>query len=69
MDKKVFYTKSKIEMMGVKNLLESQGIKCYEMDKVDSSYAGIFGNYELMVDESNEEKAKEIISEFESNSK
>lgn len=56
-------------MMGVKNLLESQGIKCYEMDKVDSSYAGIFGNYELMVDESNEEKAKEIISEFESNSK
>ncbi|MBZ9628963.1 DUF2007 domain-containing protein [Psychroflexus sp. CAK57W] len=66
MDKRVFYTKSKVELMGVKNLLESQGIKCYEVDKVDSSYAGVFGNYELMVDESDEEKAKEIIDQFES---
>ncbi len=67
MDKRVFYTKSKVELMGVKNLLESQGIKCYEVDKVDSSYGGVFGNYELMVDENDEEKAKEIIEQFESN--
>lgn len=67
MDKKVYYTKSKVEFMGVKNLLESEGIKCYEVDKVDSSYGGVFGDYQLMVDESDEEKAKALIEKFESN--
>ncbi|SDG40469.1 putative signal transducing protein [Psychroflexus sediminis] len=66
MDKKVYYTKSKVEMMGVKNLLESEGIECYEVDKVDSSYGGVFGDYQLMVDESDEEKAKALIEKFES---
>ncbi|NEV92607.1 DUF2007 domain-containing protein [Psychroflexus sp. YR1-1] len=66
MDKKVYYTKSKVEMMGVKNLLESEGIRCYEVDKVDSSYGGVFGDYQLMVDESDEEKAKALIEKFES---
>lgn len=66
MDKKVYYTKSKVEMMGVKNLLESEGIACWEVDKVDSSYGGVFGDYQLMVDESDEEKAKALIEKFES---
>jgi hypothetical protein len=50
--------------MGVKNLLMSEDIDCFEKDKMDSSYAGIFGQYELFISENNEDKAKEIIEEF-----
>lgn len=52
--------------MGIKNLLDSEGIECFELDNSDSSYAGLFGHYELLVKERDEEKAKELISKFQS---
>jgi hypothetical protein len=64
MELKIFTTTSKVELMGVKNLLMSEDIDCFEKDKMDSSYAGIFGQYELFISENNEDKAKEIIEEF-----
>jgi hypothetical protein len=66
MDKNVYSTKSKVLLMGVKNLLESENIPCFEVNKLDSSYAGAFGNYQLMVEEKDEERAKELIQNFES---
>lgn len=65
-NKKVFFTKSKVEMMGVKNLLESEGIEYFEVDNSDTSYAGLFGHYELLVEEKDEEKAKRLIDQFQS---
>ena len=67
MKKKVFFTKSKVELMGVKNLLESEGIECFEVDNLDSSYAGLFGHYELKVDYNDVQRAEEIIHQFQSN--
>jgi len=64
MELKIFTTTSKVELMGVKNLLMSEDIDCFEKDKMDSSYAGIFGQYELFISENNEDMAKEIIEEF-----
>lgn len=66
MTEKVFVTKSKVELMGVKNLLDSEGIDNFEINKMDSSYAGAFGHYELSVEEHDVEKAKEIIDQFQS---
>lgn len=53
--------------MGVKNLLESEGIECFEVDNLDSSYAGLFGHYELKVDDNDVQRAEEIIHQFQSN--
>jgi hypothetical protein len=64
MELKIFTTTSKVELMGVKNLLMSEDIDCFEKDKMDSSYAGIFGQYELFISENDEDKAKAIIEEF-----
>jgi hypothetical protein len=64
MEIKIFTTTSKVELMGIKNLLMSEDIDCFEKDKMDSSYAGIFGQYELFVSENNEDKAKAIIEKF-----
>jgi len=64
MEIKIFTTTSKVELMGIKNLLMSEDIDYFEKDKMDSSYAGIFGQYELFVSENNEDKAKAIIEKF-----
>lgn len=69
MIEKVFVTKSKIELMGIKNLLNSEGIECFEVDTMDSAYAGIFGQYELKVAQNDVEKANEIIDKFQKNNK
>lgn len=66
--KKVFFTKSNVEIMGVKNLLESEGIEYFELDNSDTSYAGLFGHYELLVREEDEQRAKKLIDEFQSQS-
>ena len=68
MNKKVYSTKSKVLLMGVKNLLDSENISSFEVNKLDSSYAGAFGDYQLMVNDKDEEQAKLLIEEFESES-
>ena len=64
MNIKIFSTKSKVELMGVKNLLDFEGINYFDINKSDSSYAGLFGQYELSVQKEDEEKAKMIIERF-----
>lgn len=64
MNVKVFTTKSEVKMMGVKNLLDSHNIDYFDLNKSDSSYAGLFGQYELSVNSEDEVKAKLIIDDY-----
>ncbi|MBZ9651579.1 putative signal transducing protein [Psychroflexus montanilacus] len=66
MTKKILITKSKVELMGIKNLLDSEGIENFEINNVDPGFAGVFGDYELKVNEKDFEKAREIIKQFQS---
>ncbi|WP_019039410.1 DUF2007 domain-containing protein [Psychroflexus tropicus] len=66
MKERIFSTKSKVELMGVKNLLGSEGIDSFEINNVDSAYAGAFGYYELKVNVDDVERAREIIERFQS---
>lgn len=61
---KVFTTKSKIESMGIKHLLEEEGIELQYIDKTDRSYPGLFGYIEISVDESHKEKALSLIDSY-----
>ena len=56
---RVFVTKSKVELMGIKNLLNSEGIETFEIDNLDPGFAGVFGEYELKVNETDEDRAKD----------
>lgn len=62
--KKIFSGTSPVEIMGVKNLLESEGIECFEINKSDSSYVGLLGEIELYVNESQVEKALTVLETF-----
>ena len=64
--KRIFSGTSPVEIMGVKNLLESEGIECFVINKSDSSYVGILGEIEIYVDESQVEKALSVLSSFKS---
>jgi hypothetical protein len=66
MKERVFSTKSKVELMGVKNLLDSESIESFEINNVDSAHAGAFGYYELNVNTEDVEKARKIIERFQS---
>ncbi|MGY0393365.1 putative signal transducing protein [Bizionia sp. KMM 8389] len=48
---------SQIQVFGVKNALDEANIPYFEINKSDSSYPGIFGNYEIYVDEAHREEA------------
>lgn len=61
---KVFTTQSKIESMGIKHLLEEEGIKLQYIDKTDRSYPGLFGYIEIRVDEADKEKALSLIDSY-----
>ena len=47
--------------MEIKNILESEGIEYYEMNKLDSSYTGILGELQLYVSEADSEKAQQLL--------
>ncbi len=64
--KRIFSGTSPVEIMGVKNLLESEGIECFEINKSDSSYVGLLGEIELYVNESQVEKALGVLETFKS---
>lgn len=66
--KRIFSSKSPVEIMGVKNLLESEGIECFEINKADSSYVGLFGEIEIYVEESQAEKALTVLETYKSES-
>ncbi len=64
--KRIYSGTSRLEVMGVKNLLESESIECFEINKSDSSYVGLLGEIEIYVHESQVEKALSLLSTFKS---
>lgn len=62
MDKKLIYSgNSQVLVLGIKNILDEAGIAYFEINKSDSSYPGIIGQIEFLVDKTDEVKAKLLI--------
>ena len=64
-DVKIYSGTSQIRVMEIKNILESENIEFYEINKLDSSYTGILGEINLFVDAVNAEKAKRLVESAE----
>lgn len=64
-DIKIYSGRSQVRAMEIKNLLQSIGVKYYEINKLDSAYAGILGELELYVDEADADKARDVIASTE----
>ncbi|WP_046745984.1 putative signal transducing protein [Kordia zhangzhouensis] len=63
--KKIYSTDSQIQVMDAKHLLEEAGINYFEINKMDSSYAGILGgSIELHVAEEDVSKAIAVLNEL-----
>ena len=60
-DIKIYSGTSQVRFMEVKNLLESEGIEYYEINKLDSSYTGILGELQLYVSEADSEKTQLLL--------
>ncbi len=60
-DIKIYSGTSQVRFMEVKNLLESEGIEYYEINKLDSSYTGILGELQLYVSEADAEKTQQLL--------
>lgn len=59
---KIYAGTSQVRVMEIKNLLEGEGISFHEMNKMDSTYAGIFGEIQLFVAEADAEKAEHLVA-------
>lgn len=64
-DSAVFFSISQIKIMTAQHLLTEADIKSHTLNKMDSAHAGLFGEIELYVDKSDEEKARKILEEAE----
>ncbi|WP_163515864.1 putative signal transducing protein [Gelidibacter japonicus] len=60
-DIKIYSGSSQVRVMEIKNILENEGIEYQEVNKMDSSYAGIFGEIQLFVSEADAEKAVQLV--------
>lgn len=60
-DVKIYSGTSQVRVMEIKNLLENEGIAFQELNKLDSSYAGLLGEIQLFVSETDAEKAQMIL--------
>lgn len=60
-DIKIYSGTSQVRVMEIKNLLENEGIAFQELNKLDSSYAGLLGEIQLFVSEADAEKAQMIL--------
>lgn len=58
----IYSSDSQIRLMEIKNLLENEGIDYQEVNKLDSSYAGAFGEIQLFVAATDAEKAAQLIN-------
>lgn len=62
---KVYSSDSQIQAMNAKNILDEAGINYFEINKMDTAYAGILGgNIELHVEANDEEKALQLLSDL-----
>ena len=64
-DVKIYSGTSQVRVMEIKNILESENIEFYEINKLDSSYTGILGEIQLYVPEADAEKAQELVDNIE----
>jgi hypothetical protein len=62
---KIYSGTSQVIVLDIKNILEQEGIAYQIINKTDSSYAGLFGEIEIYVDELNAQKALELIKDLE----
>ncbi|HUH28055.1 putative signal transducing protein [Gelidibacter sp.] len=60
-DIKIYSGTSQVRAMEIKNILENEGIEFQEVNKMDSSYAGIFGEIQIFVSEADSEKSLQLI--------
>lgn len=59
----VFTSDSQVKLMEIKNILDDAGIDYHEVNKLDSSYAGIFGEIQLFVSSVDADRAAMLIRE------
>ncbi len=62
---RVMFTVSQLKIMTAQHVLTEAGIESFVLNKQDSAYAGVFGDIELYVDESESSQAKIILEEAE----
>lgn len=60
-DIKIYSGTSQVRVMEIKNILESEGIEFYEINKLDSSYTGILGELQLYISEVDASKARQLL--------
>jgi len=61
---RIYSTKSDIESMGIQNHLKANGVHFEVMDKTDSSYASVFGDIEIYVEDKDQEEAEKLLAEY-----
>lgn len=61
--KKIFFTAHEYKANMAKDILENAGLKVVVMNQHDSAYQ-VFGDFEIYVDENDEEKAVELLKEL-----
>lgn len=62
---KIYSSDSQIQAMNAKNILDEAGINYFEINKMDTAYAGILGgNIELHVEANDVEKANELLAKL-----
>ena len=64
-DIKIYSGTSQVRVMEIKNILETEGIEYYEINKLDSSYTGILGELQLYVSEADAQKAQQLLGRME----
>lgn len=64
-DIKIYSGTSQVRVMEIKNILENEGIAYQEVNKMDSSYGGVFGEIQLFVAEADAAKATELAERVE----
>ena len=62
---KIYSGTSQVIVLDIKNILEQEGITYQIINKTDSSYAGLFGQIEIYVDEPYAQQALELIKGLE----
>jgi hypothetical protein len=62
---KIYSSDSRIQIMDAKHILDDAEVNYFEINKMDTAYAGILGgNIELHVDEKDAQKAVELLAKL-----
>ncbi len=59
--KTIFFSISQLKTMTAQHLLNEADIESHVINKLDTAHAGVFGDIELHVDESDAQRAEEIL--------